>query len=259
MKAPTNKDKLGFGLDGLEVATFFAGLLVVIGLLMESGPEAWTSAINRMWPRREITGNVLVTIGVFAEVSIGIFIARSSKRAQLRAEKEIAELTERSTKAEQAAAEANLASRKLEAMMVDRKLSNPVGFIEAMRAFSGTEVIFAVGDDSESRRLLSRLEVDLTAAGWMISAIRQRRLTLPDCVMVSLPANEWYRYSPLRNAAVALGDWLNADGIITAPEFRDVTDFNGIVINVGARPSTLTAFEALQNGWRWTLDQLRMQ
>lgn len=64
MKGPISKDiKIGFGLDGLEIATFFAGLLVVLGLLVESGPEAWTAAISHVWPRREIAGNALVTIG----------------------------------------------------------------------------------------------------------------------------------------------------------------------------------------------------
>lgn len=99
----SNDTKIGFGIGGLEVATLFAGLLVVIGLLMESGPDAWVAIVTQVWPHREVSGNVLVTIGVFAEVSIGVFIARSAKRAEILAGTAIAEANERAGEANRAA------------------------------------------------------------------------------------------------------------------------------------------------------------
>ncbi|HTX38655.1 MAG TPA: hypothetical protein VME43_26700 [Bryobacteraceae bacterium] len=130
MSGPTSKEsRLGFGLDALEVATFFCGLLVVIGLLTESGPEAWTAIIKHIWPHREVTGNALVTIGVFGEVAIGLFIARAAKREHLHAEAQIAAITERAAKAEERAAnaekdaaEANLARAKLEQRLGARNI-----------------------------------------------------------------------------------------------------------------------------------------
>jgi hypothetical protein len=148
MKGPISKEiKVGFGLDALEVATFFAGLLVVIGLLMESGPEAWTAMINRMWPHREVTGNALVTIGVFAEVAIGLFIARSAKRAQLLAEAQIAELNAETTAARERISSLNQIAEqeRLARVKIEEELFRPhvltqkacAEFTEALSVYTG--------------------------------------------------------------------------------------------------------------------------
>ena len=82
MNGPTKKPRIGLGLEPLEVGTFFAGLLVVFGLYLESGAD-WANALaNRRWPGRPIEGTALVALGVFAEVAIGIFIARSAKASR---------------------------------------------------------------------------------------------------------------------------------------------------------------------------------
>lgn len=137
MKGPINKDrKIAFGLDGLEVASIFAGLLVVLGLLMESGPEVWQNIMNRVWPQRGLVGGALVTLGVFAEVAIGVFIARAGKRAQ-------SEAGERIALAEKTTAEANLARFKLEALVTRRTISRRLSreeeeqVTEALRPYSG--------------------------------------------------------------------------------------------------------------------------
>jgi hypothetical protein len=254
MKGPIKRQIAGLG--WLELGLTLAGLTVVSGLLVESGPELWDALVSQSWPARGVTGGVVVTIGVLAEVIIGVLIAQEARRKEREANLEIAASNDRASKAEQAAAEANLASRKLEVMLVDRKLSNPIGFIEAMRAFSGTSVMFIVADDMESMRLCSRLENDLRSAGWTIYPMPQRVSGLSECVVLALQFDEWYTHGPLRNATVALGDWLNEDGVVTAPEFQSIKTFTGVTIKVGSRPSTLTAFEALRKGWRWTLDQL---
>lgn len=177
MKGPIRKHrKVGFGLDGLEVATFFAGLLVVTGLLMESGPEAWVAIIKRVWPHREITGNVLVTIGVFAEVAIGLFIARSAKRAQLQAEAQIAEVTERASKAEeraalaeQAAAEANLARVQLERQLARREIPAKDRDVIAKRLslFAGQQIdVCSATGNMESMEFARHIVETLHQAGW---------------------------------------------------------------------------------------------
>lgn len=140
---------------------------------------------------------------------------------------------------------------------MDRQLSNPVGFIEAMRAFPGTPVTFIVADDMESNRLCSRLDNALKSAGWAVDPIPQRASgILSECVVLALQFNEWQTHSRLRDATETLGDWLNEDGIVTAPELQSIKTFSGVTIKVGPRPSTITMFEGLRKGWRWTLDQL---
>ena len=117
MKGPIKRQIAGLG--WLELGLTLAGLTVVSGLLVESGPELWDALVSQSWPARGVTGGVVVTIGVLAEVIIGVLIAQEARRKEREANLEIAASNDRASKAEQAAAEANLASRKLEVMLVD--------------------------------------------------------------------------------------------------------------------------------------------
>ncbi len=119
------KAKFKFPIDPLEGWSAVAGLIVFIGLGLEIGPEAWGYFVTWYQPPRELFGSALVAIGVFAEVAIGIFIARSSKREQIKSEAAISAANERAAKAEQLAAEANLARVKLEQRMKPRNLYGP--------------------------------------------------------------------------------------------------------------------------------------
>ncbi|MGH9593476.1 MAG: hypothetical protein ACRD5L_10325 [Bryobacteraceae bacterium] len=112
-EATLKKDNIGFDLESLDVLLAGAGLIVVLGLLLEYGQEIKQDWITRTLPSPGLTGGLLVTIGVFLEVLFGILIARSSKRDKLRADSLIAATNERTAKAEQAAAEANLEIAKL--------------------------------------------------------------------------------------------------------------------------------------------------
>jgi hypothetical protein len=117
MNGPIKKAKAGFGMGFLELATAISGLVVVIGLVLESVLEVERTVSKHFWPTRTLWGSILVAFGVFAEVAIGIFIARSSRREQIEANERIAEANERAAKAEQATADANLAHTKLEAKL----------------------------------------------------------------------------------------------------------------------------------------------
>ena len=114
MKGPTRKQSIGLGLTPLQVIVALSGFVVVVGLMIESGPELLHSLECHVWPRRDVTGSALVTVGVFLEVALAIFIERSATRAALESEVTIAEARERAAHAEQAAAEANLARMKIE-------------------------------------------------------------------------------------------------------------------------------------------------
>jgi len=75
---------------------------------MESGPETVALLKHRTPLPRPLTGEALVTIGVFGEVAVGLFIARSAKRQEIESERHIAELN-----AEIAAAQERIASLNL--------------------------------------------------------------------------------------------------------------------------------------------------
>jgi hypothetical protein len=168
---PTASHSRDFNHRLLEVATFFAGLLVVIGLLMESGPEAWTAIITRIWPHREVTGNALVIMGVFSEVAIGLFIARSAKRAQLQAESEIAETKDRAAQAEKAAAESNLARMRIEEELFKPHVLSAEAETELIKLLRGpgrrrVDVFVYDHHISEVSQLADSLKAVFVSAGW---------------------------------------------------------------------------------------------
>jgi hypothetical protein len=105
----------------MERWSLLAGLIVVVGLLIESGPELAHSLIYLEWPSRGVIGNLVVVLGVAGEVLFSWRAVRAARQAELQAEHQIAELNaavsaanERAANAEKAAAEANLARVKIE-------------------------------------------------------------------------------------------------------------------------------------------------
>jgi hypothetical protein len=240
-KGPISKDiKVGFGLDALEVATFFAGLLVVIGLLMESGPEAWTAIINRIWPHREVTGTALVTIGVFAEVAIGLFIARSAKRAQVSAEAQIAELnaeTERLRKE----------NNDFALLHAYRSVGDLAAFEEAMRPFAGTTYVLHFPEDStECAYLQWELNTALKKAGWIWRLFRENRNFSFGVWVCTVSERDKPFHSP---AGEAIAEWLNAKemAVISNSIAHNFFEVGTVVIEVGPRPETIEQQEQIRS------------
>ncbi len=102
-----NKEKLSQYIEWLELALVVAGGIVVIGLIVEDGPELWRSLLTRTRPSRAAVGDLVVTVGVFSEVLIAFVIARVARRIDLYAEADTAKALERAAQAEVRAAEAN--------------------------------------------------------------------------------------------------------------------------------------------------------
>jgi hypothetical protein len=73
MKGPIKRHIIELG--WLEVGLTFAGLTVVSGLVVESGQELSDALSHHSWPARGVIGGAIVTIGVLAEVIIGVLIA----------------------------------------------------------------------------------------------------------------------------------------------------------------------------------------
>ncbi len=93
-----------------------AAVAVIVGLLIESGPELGRAAVKGVLPSREVQGNVLVTLGVAAETFLGWRALKWARKAEVDAEDRVAT-------AEKLAAEANLERIRLEERMADRRVT----------------------------------------------------------------------------------------------------------------------------------------
>src|SRR5258708_30294325 len=108
MNGPSNKAlRVKLWPGWLELVSILFGSIVVVGLATESGPDIVALLLHHVPLPRSLIGEAIVTIGVFGEVAISLFIARSAKRQEIESATLIAELGERAAIAEQAAAEAN--------------------------------------------------------------------------------------------------------------------------------------------------------
>jgi hypothetical protein len=116
------REKLDSLLERLQWGLEVAGGIVLIGLLVEYGPELADAVTNWRAPPRDAIGGLLIALGVAGEVVLGIFIARSAKRVQTLADSTIAKTLERAAAAEKTAAEANLARVRIEEKFRPRKL-----------------------------------------------------------------------------------------------------------------------------------------
>ena len=137
----------------MESGIVFAGVLVVLGLLMESWPELQLAWSEGRFPKLPVTGGIIVTLGVLIEVVLGIFITQRANRIQSRAnerisiaEKATAEALERAANAEKAAAEANLERERLARRFAYRTLTADVyrNLLKALSPLAGTRLdVFA--------------------------------------------------------------------------------------------------------------------
>src|ERR1700733_8293828 len=135
MNGPTKKQNFSERAERLEKLSVVAALVVVAGLIIESGPDLARAIAKGVLPSREVQGNVLVTLAVAAEAILGWRALTAARKAEIDAEERIAaaerasaEANERAASAERAAAEANLArvqiEREIASMRSVRRLTN---------------------------------------------------------------------------------------------------------------------------------------
>ena len=187
MRGPSKNDRRALG-QRLKRRQFWAdsfAWLVGIGLLVEYWNEIVDCFVNRHPPSLPLIGGLLVTLGVLGEVLFGHLVLITSDKIQARADSDVAqankiaaESLERAGKAEQSAAEANLARVEMESRLVrltiNRHLTDEE--IEALRErlkpFAGQPfvVTFAPTDDAATMEPLffsSQLREVLERAGWV--------------------------------------------------------------------------------------------
>ncbi len=168
MKGPISKEsKLSLWPGWLEAASIFCGLVVVTGLAIESGPDIVALLEHHVPLPRSLWGEALVTVGVFGEVAIGIFIARESKRAQSEAEERIAI-------AEKDAAEANLARAKIEQRLRPRTLltedHKELRDLLALYPKMGIDIVVFDHHILETLSFAAQMMALFASAGWIVRA-----------------------------------------------------------------------------------------
>lgn len=193
MSGPTKKNKptLGDRAERREQLALLAGIIVVVGLLIESGPELAHSIIFWELPSRAILGSLVVTLGVAGEVLFSWRALQAARQAELDAEERIAASIERSKKAEQAAAEANLARVKIEDKFKWRILPREAidALIEALLSYEGFRIdIFTFGKNVEVIALADTLNRAFLRAGCnsKVFAMVSDRLKIADLKGVTL-------------------------------------------------------------------------
>jgi len=199
--------------DWLEIGITLAGVVVVLGLFVEYGPDIATHRLSFA----AIVGSAMVTGGVFAEVLLGIFINRKAKRDEARNAALLTESRERAADALKTAAESNrvaeqlrLERAKLEADLSPRFFKNQHHAIEHLKAFQGTTAVLEYPPDLECHQTAEQIAFVLTQAGWtltprpnpILNPIAARGVTVDGPMGFSAPA-----------AGSALVEELNQTGI----------------------------------------------
>ena len=246
------------------------GWAVAVGVALEYGPKFMVFLHDPTWENfRDLSGGLLIAIGVAGEVIFASFAA--GKRDQLR-DRNIKRVGELVLLAEQeGVARAKLErlteklrrkNKKMAVLFRDRNLRNRAKVIEAMRAFAGTKVYFPISpmydSDPEAREFAAGLQTSLRDAGWRVAESQINRLVavppFAEGVHIEFPANDWYSDAPLSyvTAGCAVVDWLNRDKIATAIEaVPDKPQTETIIVKVGPKPSTLGMMKDLEFRGEW--------
>src|SRR5262245_3438461 len=179
-------EKLGLRSDRLEFCLIIAGVMVVGGLVLEYWRDIATAFKTRPRPSAATIGGVLVTAGVFLEVVLGIFIAKTAKALERIANMGIAEANLRAAEANRKAEEEKLARVKLEQQTAIRDLTEEetMALTKNLSTFSGQHAVVDVFPALfESAAITRQLIGVLVNAGWTISG--PNFLTAPPNVLFS--------------------------------------------------------------------------
>jgi hypothetical protein len=253
--------RIGFGLGKLEVLAGFAGLVVVLGIWIESRTEIRWAFKHHVWIPQAV-GATLVGLGVFAEVLITALAARQARRADLHAEERITAAKTRISELDAETERLRKENNDTALLLRYRSIGDPAAFEKAMRDFSGTKYKLEFPLNSrEGGTFGNELGLALTRAGWIGDLVPTQSVLLglgvfvftvkgPDCNMQS-------------KAGVALADWLAARSIATrsglaTPDAAVVSPLSkpydlepgSIVIRVGSRPETIEQQRDIESEYR---------
>lgn len=244
MEGTTNnaRTKIGTLIKRLEVALIFAGAVVVAGLFVESWSELSAAVREHRFPNRETVGNIIVALGVAAEVALANVIAQQSRKSEDIADREIVELN---AEIERLRKDNN----DMALLLSFRTIGDVREFEEAMAKFPGTSFVVEVYPHAEPENLSHVLGTALQRAGWSkIGPLKRKSELGPGVCVVSITASA--PASP-DAATIALSDWLHRHRLSTLrfatthPEYPVGT----ILIAIGPRPETLDQLRSFEQTW----------
>jgi hypothetical protein len=238
MNGPINKARHGasFWPGWLERTSILFGLIVVAGLALESGPDIVAFIEHHIPLPRSLKGEALVTIGVFGEVAISLFIARSARKQEIESELSIAEL--------------NNETARLKLLSAYRTIGDIGTFIEAMRPFKGTKYhVDLLLESQENSRFHWELTNGLSRAGWIAAGIDGRDFRLPMGIVI-YTMSERGKVKPRSPAGEALAEWLDSRSIavVTGVSERYEREFD-LEIVIGPRPETIEDHELIRSSF----------
>lgn len=145
------------------MALVIAGTLVVVGLLIECGPQLLQSATRLQWPSASTVGGLLVALGVLAEVLVGVFITQASNRMRELSDSVITSTRERAARAEEQLAD--VLKRQM-----PRSSTFPLEtFITSLKGKPTANVAITYQpDDGEALTFSWSLSTALVASGWNV-------------------------------------------------------------------------------------------
>lgn len=226
-----------------------------VGLGFEIGPEAWGYVITSTRLPRELFGSALVAIGVFAEVALGIFIARSSKRQEMESNKRIAELNERAAELNAEIERLRKDNHQMALLLSNRSISDLRELERTMKPFAGTKFAFdvhsfAFGPNGEAHNLYLLLHNALYGAGWIKVREPSRRTQLGPGVAIATIASRVP--SPRADPAIQLAKWLHRDhiSVVQIVGTDAALEPGTVVIAVGPKPETLEQLRMLDDSYK---------
>jgi hypothetical protein len=214
MSGPNRKPRnAGERAEFLEKLAVRAALVVVVGLLVESGPDLARAIRKGVLPSREVQGNVLVTLAVAAEALLGWRALIAARKAEIEAEKRIAEANER-------AEQLRLARIRLEADLSHRRLTKEQAeeIVSKLSEFRGQEITLGNAPSSECFWFALELEVALNKAGWIVHRIRDPNSYSTSFDLRSTPDEETNKAATALNFAIALAARGGSLGYMTPDE-----------------------------------------
>lgn len=226
---------------------------VAIGLLMETYAifqlrltVAWNPTIDRV-------GLILVAAGVVGELVIEVMVHRMERKLRtVNAE------IEREADAKLKAADERIAALQLETerlrkenlevarFLEDRALGDVFEFQQAMFRFRSTRFAIRVGDAPESRSLAVSIKHALAEAEWVPDEPMQRA-TIGEGVWVMEHGPDGFLGEyPCSEAAKALTDWLNENGVAAMTFVREDLEPGKVFVSVGPKPTSPQRYKYVQ-------------
>lgn len=248
-------DTLESSLSSIETLVAFAIAAVVVGLVLEYGPEFFQHARERKVGITTV-GAILVILGVAGELALHVRssqivskirvlqhdIDTAQRRTIAEITKQATELREKAASAEKSAADAQLALAKFKE---HRSVKNAAAMIQKLRSFSGTPFDVGVQTDGEPVDLMAQITSVLVEAGWdwkpSSGSLSFNIPGRPNIQPIVLSGGIQIKFAKKRfdewsTAVAALSEALKDENLVFLAVATDEVPDSAVHINFGTKP-----------------------